>query len=308
MKYTNPSGWRLLDPGTEEMEDVNAPAKSASGGGWNPTMGFSSTFNQIANTYGTFAAMGAYNNGTVGAINMAILKAQSGQSVQGITKVERWTDYYTKTSTGTYYDYSKLNSVRYETDISYFMNATACNDCGNIGLNTGAPRVGFNPKPAVNTLNNVSNNWGLADNFLFTPVGIAANTFIKNKNTYGTLLELGKDFAPIARSPYSKWFIPGSIIKKIGLSGEYLGPIGFGLSSFSSIASSAVLKPGDNGYQSRNTTFMDIGVGGVALKIGGWYGAIISIGYWGLKYGATHMSPTQIRQLPLPQPFIFGGH
>lgn len=79
MKYTDPSGWRLLDPGTEEMEDVNAPAKSASGGGGNPTMGFTSMFNMVGNAYGTLAAMGAYASGFSAGYGMGLGSAFIGR-------------------------------------------------------------------------------------------------------------------------------------------------------------------------------------------------------------------------------------
>jgi hypothetical protein len=143
---------------------------------------WSSPFGMIAAQYGAMAAMGAYANGTISAINTAMSKAISGNNdVGGVTRVESWTDYYTKTKTGTYYDYSKLNGVRYEADLSYFMStATACNGCKE-------DDIGFWGR--LKSQYDVANKWvGLAHGGLSYKIGVALS---KMDYTKARMLNVG---------------------------------------------------------------------------------------------------------------------
>lgn len=135
LKYTDPSGWLNDLPNNSydnEGGNIGDSWGSSGGGGWDPTMGFHSTFIQISNNYGTFSAMNAYNSGVISNIHYALLMAKGGGQSNGITKVDSWTDWWQVRSEKDKITYEQLNSTnfntRYEIDYNYFNNATAGGD------------------------------------------------------------------------------------------------------------------------------------------------------------------------------------
>ncbi|MFN8262254.1 MAG: RHS repeat-associated core domain-containing protein [Chitinophagales bacterium] len=191
LKYTDPSGQILeyagegIVPGLPEGTGTTPGGGGGGGGGdqhspsgWDPTMGGHSMFGQVANVYGTLAAMAAYATGYSSGPGMGFGSAFAGRgyvSQTGFYISSHTTSYENAGLNGyvggekvpigestTYktYEYSVFNngtlSGNYWTGGSGvdMNNATACNGCDNIGLNTSSPRTGFFNK----TLNYVNNH------------------------------------------------------------------------------------------------------------------------------------------------------
>ena len=184
LKYTDPSGQILkyvaegreieLPEGTE-----NTPGGGGGGGdqhspsGWDPTMGGHSMFGQVANVYGTLAAMAAYATGYSSGPGMGFGSAFAGRGYVSQTGfyISSHTTYYANAGLNGYvgsekvpigesttyktYEYSVFNngtlSGNYWTGGSGvdMNNATACNGCGvlnsptrsNIGNNAFAAGI-----------------------------------------------------------------------------------------------------------------------------------------------------------------------